>query len=130
MESRRLSCSFMARAASSMSLNILGLTAAVWAITACVSGSTFNTALQCGQATSKAGKDCAIFRMIPQKAASARLQLDGEDVEQIEHLQAQQDKGEKNHNDGQYLAKIEAAAPRLKTPQNQAENVERGKPKY
>src|SRR6266436_7145553 len=33
IESRRLSCSFMARAASSMSANIFGFTAAVWAIT-------------------------------------------------------------------------------------------------
>src|SRR5580704_11998115 len=76
MESRRLSCSFIARAASSMSLNILGLTAAVWAITAWFSGSTFNTALQHGQVTSKAGEDRAIVRIIQQKPGSARFQLD------------------------------------------------------
>src|ERR1700689_3347715 len=95
MESRRLSCSFMARAASSMSLNILGLTAAVWAITAWESESTFNTALQHGQVTSNAtGERRAIARMIPQNGGSARLKLDGEDVEQIEHFESQQENGE------------------------------------
>src|SRR5580704_16532019 len=93
MESRRLSCSFMARAASSMSLNILGLTAAVWAIAAWDSESTFNTALQHGQVTSNAsGERRTIPRMIPQKPGSARLQLDGEDVEQVQHLQPEQQK--------------------------------------
>src|ERR1700722_1301914 len=88
MESRRLSCSFMARAASSMSFNILGLTAAVWAMTAWDSESTFSTALQQGQVTSKAtGERRAMARMIPQKPGSVRLQFDGENVEQIEHLE-------------------------------------------
>jgi hypothetical protein len=45
----------MARAASSISANILGRTAAVWAITALSAGSTFSTALQQGQVTSNAG---------------------------------------------------------------------------
>src|SRR6516162_1149182 len=53
MDSRRLSCSFIARAASSMSLKTLGFTAAVWAMTALVAASIFSTALQQGQVTSK-----------------------------------------------------------------------------
>ena len=124
MESRRLSCSFMARAASSISLNILGLTAAVCAITAWESESTFNTALQHGQVTSNAtGERRAIARMIPQNRGSARLQLDGEDVEQIEHFESQQENGEKNYGDSQNLAKIEAATARLKPAQHQTQNV-------
>jgi len=66
MDSRRLSCSFMARTASSMSAKVLGLTAAVCAITAFSAGSTFSTALQHGQVTSKAGAFFAISKMIPQ----------------------------------------------------------------
>src|SRR5208282_2995934 len=67
IDSRRLSCSFMARAASSMSLNILGFTAAVWAITAAVAVSIFSSALQQGQVTSIVTGLFAILRMIPQK---------------------------------------------------------------
>jgi len=66
MESRRLSCSFMARAASSMSLNILGLTAAVWAINTL----SFRVHLQ-HRAAARAGdlEGCRLFShatMIPQ----------------------------------------------------------------
>src|SRR6476660_1872788 len=60
IESRRLSCSFIARAASSISLKVFGLTAAVWAITALAPGSIFRTALQQGQVTSNAGEFFAI----------------------------------------------------------------------
>ena len=57
----------MARAASSISLNMRGFTAAVWAITERVSVSTFNSALQQGQVTSKSGGIFGIVRIIPQK---------------------------------------------------------------
>jgi hypothetical protein len=53
IDSRRLSCSRIALAAASMSLNIFGFTAAVCAITALVAVSIFSTALQQGQVTSK-----------------------------------------------------------------------------
>src|SRR5271154_4109585 len=53
IESRRLSCSFMARAASSMSLKVFGLTGAVCAMMLRVAGSIFITAPQQGQVTSK-----------------------------------------------------------------------------
>src|SRR5580698_865040 len=53
IESRRLSCSFMARAASSMSLKVFGLTGAVCAIMLRVDASIFRTAPQHGQVTSK-----------------------------------------------------------------------------
>src|SRR6266852_5672913 len=53
IESRRLSCSFMARAASSMSLKVFGLTGAVCAIMPRVAASIFMTAPQQGQVTSK-----------------------------------------------------------------------------
>ena len=43
----------MALAAASMSLNIFGFTAAVWAMTERVSVSIFNTELQQGHVTSK-----------------------------------------------------------------------------
>src|SRR5215470_15241199 len=54
IESRRLSCSFIARAASSRSLKVFGLTGATCEITDSVSGSTFRTAPQQGQVRSKA----------------------------------------------------------------------------
>src|SRR5215471_16747629 len=43
----------MALAAASMSANVFGFTAGVWAMTAAVATSTFSTALQHGQVTSK-----------------------------------------------------------------------------
>jgi hypothetical protein len=49
-----------------MSLNILGFTAGVWAMTAAVAVSIFNKALQQGQVTSKFEGLFAILRMIPQ----------------------------------------------------------------
>src|SRR5271166_6653035 len=88
MESRRLSCSFMARAASSISLNILGLTAAVCAITALAAESTFSTALQHGQVISKAGGCSAMHRSYRKKAHLARGQSNGENVEHAEHFEA------------------------------------------
>jgi hypothetical protein len=51
----------MALAAASKSLNVLGLTAATCEITALVSGSTFNTALQQGQPTSKGSDEDFAF---------------------------------------------------------------------
>src|SRR5579862_193298 len=56
----------MALAAASMSLNIFGFTAAVWAMTERVSTSIFSIALQHGQVTSKLGGYFAIERIIPQ----------------------------------------------------------------
>ncbi|MGB6804066.1 MAG: hypothetical protein WBE31_17520, partial [Candidatus Sulfotelmatobacter sp.] len=50
-----------------MSSNILGFTAAVWAITAAVAVSIFSSALQHGQVTSIVAGLLAILRMIPQK---------------------------------------------------------------
>jgi hypothetical protein len=50
----------MALAAASKSAKVLGLTAAVWAITDLVAESTFNVALQQGQVTSKGSDDFAI----------------------------------------------------------------------
>jgi hypothetical protein len=61
----------MARAASSMSANILGFTAAVWAITARVSVSTFSNALQQGQVTSKVGGFFAIWRIYRKRGDNA-----------------------------------------------------------
>src|SRR5271170_3733236 len=97
----------MARAASSMSLNILGFTAAVWAITAAVAVSTFSSALQQGQVTSMV-ELFAILRMIPQKrpkraslkrlnsngglkGKGSPLKFDGEDAEYVQQLPAQQE---------------------------------------
>jgi hypothetical protein len=62
----------MARAASSMSLNMRGFTAAVCAITLRVSVSIFSTALQHGQVISKLEgwlleEFFTILRIIPQK---------------------------------------------------------------
>src|SRR5271163_5161086 len=72
MDSRRLSCSFMALAAASKSLNILGLTAGVCAMTPLAVGSTFSTALQHGQVISKAAVFSAIQQIIAQISALDR----------------------------------------------------------
>src|ERR1041385_5687775 len=95
MESRRLSCSFMARAASSISANILGFTAAVCAITPLISASIFRTALQCGQVTSNGGLFFAMTKSYP-KTLVVRMKLNGEDLEQIEHFPTQ--KNDRNHH--------------------------------
>src|SRR5579863_10265048 len=91
IDSRRLSCSFIARAASSISLNMRGFTAAVCAITAAVAVSIFSSALQHGHVTSMVEGTFAIVRMIPQKRLSgiSALQLDRKDVEDAQHLPAQ-----------------------------------------
>src|SRR5437762_13642135 len=60
MDSRRLSCSFIARAASSISAKVFGGIGAVCEMTAFSTESTLSTALQHGQVTSKAGTVFAI----------------------------------------------------------------------
>jgi hypothetical protein len=60
MESRRLSWSFMARAASSISLKVFGFTGAVCEITLRVAASIFMSAPQQGQLTSKLDSRFAI----------------------------------------------------------------------
>src|SRR2546430_9376544 len=75
MDSLRSSCSRMALAAASKSLKVLGLTAAICEITALFSGSTFSTALQHGQPTSKGSDDdfaFAIRRLYAYKHAGTR----------------------------------------------------------
>src|ERR1700728_2972966 len=92
MDSRRVSCSFMARAASSMSANIRGFTAAVWAITDSVSVSTFSRALQQGQVISKFGEFFAIWRIIPQNTREClAMKLDRKDVKNAQQLPAQEE---------------------------------------
>src|SRR2546423_14271371 len=56
-DSLRPSCSLIALAAASKSAKVLGLTGATCEITDLVSASTFNTALQQGQPTSKGWED-------------------------------------------------------------------------
>src|ERR1700693_5304355 len=93
MDSRRVSCSFMARAASSISANMRGFTAAVWAITARVSTSTFSSALQHGQVTSKLGAFFATLRIIPQKRVARGLAVEfhGKYPEDTKQLPAEQE---------------------------------------
>src|SRR5437016_14506385 len=69
MESRRLSCSFIAFAAASISAKVLGCAGAVCEMTAWVPGSTFRTALQQGQVTSKGGAFFAIYAKSYRKPA-------------------------------------------------------------
>ena len=68
-------------------------------------------------------------RMIPQ-SASARREVNGQNVEQVEHLPAEQ---YDRHDYDQYrqnFAKIQAALVRIKAARSQAQNVDRGKPKH
>src|SRR5208282_6526409 len=87
IESRRLSCSFMARAASSMSLKVFGLTGAVCAMMFRVDASIFMTAPQQGQVTSKLDSRDLVSRFttrdhtaIEASAGSARRQTNGQNV--------------------------------------------------
>src|SRR5215472_16482996 len=69
MDSLRPSCSRIALAAASKSAKVLGLMGATCEITALVSGSTFSTALQHGQPTSKGwDEDFAISEIVCQLA--------------------------------------------------------------
>ena len=70
-----MSCSFMARAASSMSLKVFTRGGGVWPITASSSASTLRTALQHGQVTSKAELFFAIEGMILQNIVAVRYSL-------------------------------------------------------
>src|SRR5579885_1143438 len=122
MASRRLSCSFMARAASSMSLKVLGLTAAVWAMTALVAGSTFSTALQQGWNFGQ------LAERYPQPLV--RRQAYGQDLEQIQHLPGQQEHRDDDRHDGQQFPETHAVVARLDELDHPAENVQGGEPEH
>src|SRR5215831_5316902 len=113
MESRRLSCSFMARAASSMSLKVFGWTGAVWAMTALVPESTFKTALQHGQVTSKAVEFFAISANDTPIQDSVRREADGKHFEQGEHLPAQQENRYNDGHHGNQFSEVHPVSPRF-----------------
>src|SRR5215471_10319486 len=75
MDSLRTSCSRMALAAASRSANILGLRGATCEITALVPGSTFRTAPQQGQPTSKGWDDFAIQKLYAREGLFAIVDL-------------------------------------------------------
>src|SRR5208282_4488571 len=130
MDSRRVSCSFMARAASSMSLNMRGFTAAVCAITERVSVSTLRRALQQGQVTSKVGGFFAILRIIPQKWPwRSALEFDGEDAENVQELPSQKKNGEQDDEHRHEFSKGQAATIGLEATASEAENIDGGKAK-
>src|SRR5208282_2005293 len=124
MESRRLSCSFMARAASSMSLKVFGLKGAVCAMMLRVEASIFMTAPQQGQVTSKLDsrtldldsrfdtrrsyRNPHVAIHAPQ-SRSAGGESNRQNVKQIQHLPTQEDDRHQNHEDGQNLAEGQAA---------------------
>jgi hypothetical protein len=105
----------------------LGLTAAVWAITARVLVSTFSTALQQGQVTSKAG---ALLAIVAHHTAKAGLcaesdgcgspgsapEFDGKNVEQVQHLPSQQKNRKQNYNDGHQFSEAETSSRRFEAP--------------
>src|SRR5580658_2536156 len=143
IDSRRLSCSFMARAASSISLNIRGFTAAVWAITAAVAVSTLSSALQQGQVTSIVAGLFAIVRMIPQNWTETRVRFklarfktesrsavkfDREDVEHAQQLPAQQKDRKKDYEHRHQFSEGETTAVRLEAPRGKAQDIQRGEP--
>src|SRR5579863_440069 len=122
MDSRRVSCSFMARAASSMSANMRGFTAAVWAMTERVSVSTLSNALQQGQVTSKFGGFFAILRIIPQKWCK-RLALDSDrkDMENAKQFPAEQEDGKQHDEHRHQFSECQAATIRFEAPRRQAQ---------
>src|SRR5438094_10283778 len=99
MDSRRLSCSFIALAASSISANIFGLIGAVCEMTALPTESTLSTAPQHGQVTSKAGADLAITASY-RKLRLVRFLLDGKQFEQAEPFPSQQKDRKADNDDG------------------------------
>src|SRR5580704_17230611 len=115
----------MARAASSMSLNILGFTAAACAITSAVAASTFSSALQQGQVTSIVDGFFAILRLIPAKPRLA-VKLDGEDAEDAEQLPAQQKNRNQDDEHRHEFTESKPAAVGLEAPRGQAQDVQRG----
>ena len=66
-------------------------------------------------------------RIIPQ-SASARRKLNGQNVEEVEHLPAEQDDRHDHDQDRQHLAKVQAGFVGVEATRSQAENVERSKP--
>src|SRR5271154_742284 len=59
-----------------------------------------------------------------------KIELDGEDVEQVQHLQCQEENGEKHDADGQDLSEVQPTAPGLEASQDQPQNVERGESEH
>src|SRR5208282_664792 len=139
IESRRLSCSFMARAASSISLKVFGLTGAVCAMMLRVAASIFITAPQQGQVTSKLDSreldsrfttrdHTAIGRNWPQ-SASARREANRQNIEQIQHFPTQQNDRHHHHQNRQNLAKAQTPVM-FETARPQAQNIQRGEAKH
>jgi len=58
------------------------------------------------------------------------LQLDRENVENVQHFQAQQDHRSTGHSDGQNLAKIQATATGIETSEYEAEDVQGSEAKH
>src|SRR5579862_972694 len=118
----------MARAASSMSLNILGFTAAVCAITAEVAVSTFRSALQHGQVTSRVEEVLATLRIITQNVPSvgqtSTLQFDGKDVKHAQQFPAQQKHREQHDKHSHHFSEGQSAAVGFKSAGRQTQNVQ------
>jgi len=55
-----------------------------------------------------------------------RMELDGEDLEQVEHFPSQENDRNHDHEDGECFPKVQPVAGRLKTPGNQSKNIEGG----
>jgi len=108
-----------------------GFTAAVCAITERVSVSTFRSALQQGQVTSKLGGFFAILRIIPQKwSPRSALKLDGEDAENVQEFPAEKKDGKQNNEHRHQLSEGETATVGLKAPGSEAKNIDGGEAKY
>jgi len=57
------------------------------------------------------------------------MELDGEDLEQVEHFPSQEDDRDYNYEDGKGFSKVQAVAGRFKTPGHESENIEGGESK-
>jgi len=62
-------------------------------------------------------------RMIPQ-SGSARREFEGQNVEEVKHLPAEQDDGDDYDQDRQELAEVEAGAVGVETARSETEDVE------
>jgi hypothetical protein len=60
---------------------------------------------------------------------SARSKLDRKNLEQVEHLPAQQTHGNNHHQNGQHFAEVQAVTPRVETTGAEGENIDGREPK-
>ena len=68
-------------------------------------------------------------RIIPQNPLAVRVQPDGKNLEQVEHLPSQKQDRNDHHHDSDSLSEIHTVSVRLKAPRHQPKNIQGGEAK-